>query len=44
LEELRAVTDETHGWGRKVACHAYNGLGLQAPWMAVATRSSTALK
>ena len=29
LEELRAVTDETHGWGRKVACHAYNGIGLQ---------------
>jgi len=29
LEELRAVVDETHGWGRKVACHAYNGLGLQ---------------
>ena len=28
-EELRAVVDETHGWGRKVACHAYNGLGLQ---------------
>jgi imidazolonepropionase-like amidohydrolase len=29
LEELRAVVDETHGWGRKVACHAYNGIGLQ---------------
>ena len=29
LEELRAITDETHGWGRKVACHAYNGIGLQ---------------
>jgi imidazolonepropionase-like amidohydrolase len=29
LEELRAVVDETHGWGKKVACHAYNGLGLQ---------------
>jgi imidazolonepropionase-like amidohydrolase len=29
LEELRAITDETRGWGRKVACHAYNGLGLQ---------------
>lgn len=28
-EELRAVVDETHGWGRRVACHAYNGLGLQ---------------
>jgi imidazolonepropionase-like amidohydrolase len=28
-EELRAVVDETHGWGRKVACHAYNGIGLQ---------------
>jgi imidazolonepropionase-like amidohydrolase len=29
LEELRAIVDETHGWGRKVACHAYNGIGLQ---------------
>ena len=29
LEELRAVVDETHGWGKKVACHAYNGIGLQ---------------
>ena len=29
LEELKAVVDETHGWGKKVACHAYNGTGLQ---------------
>ncbi len=29
LEEIKAVVDETHGWGRKVACHAYNGEGLQ---------------
>jgi imidazolonepropionase-like amidohydrolase len=29
VEELKAVVDETHGWGRKVACHAYNGIGLQ---------------
>ncbi|HZQ68067.1 MAG TPA: amidohydrolase family protein [Terriglobales bacterium] len=29
LEELKAVVDETHGWGRKVACHAYSGIGLQ---------------
>jgi imidazolonepropionase-like amidohydrolase len=28
LEEIRAIVDETHGWGRKVACHAYNGVGL----------------
>jgi len=21
--------DEAHGWGKKVACHAYNGVGLQ---------------
>jgi len=28
LEELRAIVDETHGWGKKVACHAYNGIGL----------------
>jgi imidazolonepropionase-like amidohydrolase len=29
VEELRAVVDETHGWGKKVACHAYGGIGLQ---------------
>ncbi len=29
LEELKAIVDEAHGWGRKVACHAYNGPGLQ---------------
>lgn len=28
LEELRAIVDETHGWGKKVACHAYSGIGL----------------
>jgi len=28
-EELEAIVDETHGWGKKVACHAYNGIGLQ---------------
>jgi imidazolonepropionase-like amidohydrolase len=28
LEEIKAVVDEAHGWGRKVACHAYNGVGL----------------
>src|ERR1700720_2054820 len=29
VEELRAIVDETPGWGKKVACHAYNGIGLQ---------------
>jgi imidazolonepropionase-like amidohydrolase len=29
VEELKAVVDEAHGWGKKVACHAYNGIGLQ---------------
>ena len=29
VEELRAIVDETHGWGKKVACHAYNGIGMQ---------------
>lgn len=29
VEELRAIVDEAHGWGKKVACHAYNGTGLQ---------------
>ena len=28
LEELQAIVDETHGWGKKVACHAYGGPGL----------------
>jgi imidazolonepropionase-like amidohydrolase len=28
VEELRAVVDETHGWGKRVACHAYGGIGL----------------
>ncbi len=30
-EEIKAVTDETHNWGypkRRVACHAYGGIGL----------------
>jgi len=29
LDELKAIVDEVHGWGRKVACHAYSGIGLQ---------------
>jgi imidazolonepropionase-like amidohydrolase len=29
LDEIKAVVDETHGWGKKVACHAYGGIGLQ---------------
>jgi imidazolonepropionase-like amidohydrolase len=29
VEELRAIVDETHGWRKHVACHAYNGIGLQ---------------
>src|SRR5246500_1116180 len=29
VEELRAIVDETHGWGKKVACHAYTGIGLR---------------
>lgn len=29
VEELRAIVDEAHGWHKKVACHAYNGIGLQ---------------
>ncbi|HLW99643.1 MAG TPA: amidohydrolase family protein [Candidatus Acidoferrales bacterium] len=29
VEELKAIVDETHGWHKKVACHAYNGIGLQ---------------
>jgi imidazolonepropionase-like amidohydrolase len=28
VEELQAIVDEAHGWGKKVACHAYNGIGL----------------
>jgi imidazolonepropionase-like amidohydrolase len=29
VEELKAIVDEAHGWRKKVACHAYNGVGLQ---------------
>ena len=29
LEELRGIVEEVHGWGRKVACHAYGGVGLK---------------
>lgn len=29
VDELSAVVDEAHGWQKKVACHAYNGIGLQ---------------
>jgi imidazolonepropionase-like amidohydrolase len=29
VEELKAIVDEAHGWDKKVACHAYNGIGLQ---------------
>jgi imidazolonepropionase-like amidohydrolase len=29
VEELHAIVDEAHGWQKKVACHAYNGIGLQ---------------
>lgn len=29
VEELKAIVDEAHGWGKHVACHAYNGIGMQ---------------
>jgi imidazolonepropionase-like amidohydrolase len=29
VEELKAIVDEAHGWSRKVACHAYGGIGLR---------------
>ena len=29
VEELRAIVDEAHGWQKKVACHAYGGIGMQ---------------
>jgi len=29
VDELRAIVDEAHGWQKKVACHAYNGIGMQ---------------
>jgi imidazolonepropionase-like amidohydrolase len=28
VEELKPIVDEAHAWGKKVACHAYGGLGL----------------
>ena len=29
VEELKAVVDEAHGWGKKVACHAYTNPGMK---------------
>jgi imidazolonepropionase-like amidohydrolase len=29
LEEIKSIVDEAHGWGKKVACHAYGGIGLR---------------
>ena len=29
VDELKAIVDEAHGWKKKVACHAYNGEGMQ---------------
>jgi imidazolonepropionase-like amidohydrolase len=29
VEELHAIVDEAHGWGKKVACHSYGGIGMQ---------------
>ncbi len=29
LEELKAIVDEAHGWGKKVACHAYTNPGMK---------------
>jgi imidazolonepropionase-like amidohydrolase len=29
LDEIKAVVEETHGWHKKVACHVYNGIGMQ---------------
>jgi imidazolonepropionase-like amidohydrolase len=29
VEELKAIVDEAHGWGKKVACHAYNNPGMK---------------
>lgn len=28
VAELKEIVDEAHGQGKKVACHAYNGIGL----------------
>ncbi len=28
VEELKAIVDEAHGNGKRVACHAYGGIGL----------------
>jgi len=42
VDELRAIVDETHGWGKKVACHAYSGIGLHRALDGAATPSSMA--
>lgn len=41
LEEIKAIADGAHGWGRKVACHAYSGEGLRRAIDGGATPSST---
>jgi len=28
VEELKPIVDEAHAWQKKVACHAYSGIGL----------------
>jgi imidazolonepropionase-like amidohydrolase len=29
VEELKVIVDEAHGWGKKVACHAYSNPGMK---------------
>jgi imidazolonepropionase-like amidohydrolase len=29
VEELKPIVDEAHGWGKKVACHAYTNPGMK---------------
>ena len=42
VEELRAIVDEAHGWGKKVACHAYGGIGMHRALDGDATPSNMA--
>ena len=42
LPVLQALMDETHRLGKKAACHAFGGEGLQNASQPAATRSNTA--
>jgi len=44
VDELKAIVDEAHGWGKKVACHAYRRGFCSARSMEDATPSNMGLE